>query len=308
MPCASGSVIIYYSPEGEQTGEFEIVCSEECDGDGNYCKPVYYDDPSGDTLVYCACRHVTEGKYEKGAGPPPFSELCHVVLKISRLSDDHSHLSAECNGSCPEGRSCEVVYYGESGTVLDPDKPTARVRTGKEYRCECKPAPIFEGPGADKLKAAWKQIKNQWEFVDSLSFDEEPGSQLIAERNNLKLVLDALVGWKIKFEPRPSGVGGDTDCAHKTIRIAPDMTDPCCLAAVLGHEAIHAHYCPTPDSIQQEYEAYKKLAEIWENCTMFDLFPGAGLCADWSRIVHQGEEEAKKAIRENPHYRGLPER
>jgi len=75
----------------------------------------------------------------------------------------------------------------------------------------------------------------------------------------------------------------------------------------LAHEGTHTQWMlqwNRPNSIDQEYHAFKAEAEVWNQLKGSET---DGQCDQVSEIISSGEAEAKKMIRRAPAYRNLPE-
>jgi len=78
---------------------------------------------------------------------------------------------------------------------------------------------------------------------------------------------------------------------------------PNVLAQHLAHEGTHAQW-NRPNSIDQEYHAFKAEAEVWNELKGSETDEQ---CDPVSDMISLEEAEAKKVIRLIPHYRSLPE-
>lgn len=87
------------------------------------------------------------------------------------------------------------------------------------------------------------------------------------------------------------------------ITISETLRDasPNVLSAYLAHEGTHV-MSDKPDSIVQEYHAYKNQTETWENLKAEEVDTNLGA---WADTIHRGELEAKREIRRR--YADLPE-
>jgi len=110
-------------------------------------------------------------------------------------------------------------------------------------------------------------------------------------------------GTTVHFGPTAEGAIAQYDPATNEITIHESLKDasPKVLAAHLAHEGTHVSW-NQPDSIDQEYHAFKAQAEVWEQIRGEETDPQC----DWvSRMISLGEEEAKRIIRRL--YPDLPE-
>ena len=71
----------------------------------------------------------------------------------------------------------------------------------------------------------------------------------------------------------------------------------------LAHEGIHVQW-DRPNSIDQEYYAFKAEAEVWDELKGHET---DDQCDQVSQMISLGEAEAKKRIRHALPYRNLPE-
>ena len=75
----------------------------------------------------------------------------------------------------------------------------------------------------------------------------------------------------------------------------------------LAHEGTHTQWMlqwDRPNSIDQEYHAFKAEAEVWNQLRGSET---DGQCDQVSEMISLGEVEAKKVICRAPSYRNLPE-
>jgi hypothetical protein len=86
-----------------------------------------------------------------------------------------------------------------------------------------------------------------------------------------------------------------------TIHVSQKDASPAVLAAYLAHEGAHVQW-NKPDSIEQEYHAFKAEADIWNQLKGDETDEQC----DWvNSMIDLGEADAKREIRKR--YPGLPE-
>jgi len=84
-------------------------------------------------------------------------------------------------------------------------------------------------------------------------------------------------------------------------------SSPNVVAAYLAHEGTHVQWMlqwNRPDSIDQEYHAFKAQAEVWNELKGNEIDEG---CDGVSWMISRGEADAKTIIRRQPAYKNLPE-
>jgi hypothetical protein len=84
-------------------------------------------------------------------------------------------------------------------------------------------------------------------------------------------------------------------------------SSPKVVAAYLAHEGTHVQWMlqwNRPDSIDQEYHAFKAQAEVWNELKGNETDEW---CDGVSWMISRGEADAKTIIRRQPAYKDLPE-
>jgi hypothetical protein len=125
---------VYSDLEGRPTGEFDFDCAGSCPGGAECTKVV---NRAGDYFeIYCSCGGNNHPSYEEGT--------CSLRLHVVRDANGHVRLRPQCSYRPCQGEDgecfvCQVASFGKGQTILDLDKPTSRVRSYEEFRCECKP-------------------------------------------------------------------------------------------------------------------------------------------------------------------------
>jgi hypothetical protein len=110
-------------------------------------------------------------------------------------------------------------------------------------------------------------------------------------------------GTAIRFDPMEQGAIAQFDSETNEITVNEGLKDasPNVLAAHLAHEGTHVQW-NQPDSIDQEYHAFKAQAEVWNQLKVDET----DRQCDWvAGMIVRGEKEAKEAIRRL--YPDLPE-
>lgn len=110
-------------------------------------------------------------------------------------------------------------------------------------------------------------------------------------------------GTVIRFGSTEQGAIAQFDSETNEITINEGLKDasPNVLAAHLAHEGTHVQW-DQPDSIDQEYHAFKAQAEVWNQLKVDET---DRQCDRVAEMVVRGEKEAKEAIRRL--YPDLPE-
>lgn len=113
-----------------------------------------------------------------------------------------------------------------------------------------------------------------------------------------RLIADAIRehGTKIRFGATDEGAIAQFDPTTNEITIHESLkdADPSILAAHMAHEGTHVQW-GEPDSIDQEYHAFKAQAEVWDELKGDQ----ADRQCDWvSEMIAKGEAEAKAEIRQ----------
>lgn len=110
-------------------------------------------------------------------------------------------------------------------------------------------------------------------------------------------------GTTVKFGPTDDGAIAQFDPNVNEITIHENLRDasPAILAAHLAHEGTHVQW-DKPDTIDQEYHAFKAEAEVWAALKGGET----DIQCDWvSETIANGEDVAKEEFRRR--YPGLPE-
>lgn len=110
-------------------------------------------------------------------------------------------------------------------------------------------------------------------------------------------------GTTVKFGVTYEGAIAQFDPTSNEITVQESQKDasPEILAAHIAHEGTHVQW-DEPDSIEQEYHAFKAQSEVWNECKGDQ----ADRQCDWvSAMIAKGEAEAKSEIRQM--YHELPE-
>jgi len=108
----------------------------------------------------------------------------------------------------------------------------------------------------------------------------------------------------IKFGSTTTQAVAQFDPAANTITIHERLkkASPAILAAHLAHEGTHARFGSKSNSIDEEYQAFKAQAEVWDELKGNQ---SDDQCDAVSNLIAKGERYAKREIRRL--YRGLPE-
>ncbi len=110
-------------------------------------------------------------------------------------------------------------------------------------------------------------------------------------------------GTAIRFDPMEQGAIAQFDSETNEITVNEGLKDtsPNVLAAHLAHEGTHVQW-DQPDSIEQEYHAFKTQAEVWNQVKRNETDKQ---CDRVAEMIAKGEKEAKEMIRRL--YPDLPE-
>ena len=133
-----------------------------------------------------------------------------------------------------------------------------------------------------------KQLRSAWETL----LATEKG-RAIAETIRQR-------GTIVKFGYLPEGYPAAYYPLENEIVVSLDYKDRSAnvLAAILAHEGTHVQWYrgEKKPSLEEEYQAYKALAEVWEEVKGKDR---DRLCDDWAKIISGGKYAAKMKIIQN---------
>lgn len=141
MACESVKVSVYYDMQGKQIGRFKFECKGPCDDTKLECKPVeYVDVASGQTVFYCQCVVVQDGKYDHvtATEPPGSGSPCegHIILVEKKIPGGRE-FEAQCPGSCDKPKRCKKLEEEKWETIWGEDGSARRIMV-KTFWCKCK--------------------------------------------------------------------------------------------------------------------------------------------------------------------------
>jgi hypothetical protein len=140
--------------------------------------------------------------------------------------------------------------------------------------------------------------------IDKVAKIREAGDRLASTEAG-KPIADTLEdkGTRIQFSETDEGTIAQFDPAENEITINDECHEASLnvLAAHLAHEGTHVQW-DKPNSIEQEYHAFKAQAEVWKELKGDEADEQ---CDTVAKIMDLDEEDAKQIIRNL--YRDLPE-